>query len=377
MQAEQEAAQKRVKLLLENYGSMKKADGDREAFLLKVVESIRSHSTGYGPALALGERTKYFGPEHIYGAIMSSGLVDPNWSGEGKGELSREDVADSIFIELLRTINSKLSPRNFGPQRPKQLGARPFLQRLEIAKRVKTGADGQPVLSKKTGKPKKEVVHAPGNLVVLQPPQDGSDVFKVDDSARFIINYEEDAFWQTLKLGAMAVAVFILLLYRVWPMWMRTGIWYVSVTFLIVFFGFVVLRHSLFVVLWVFGVELWLIPGFWEDIYWPLYSLDFAPGRDVVLRLIMATALVFGGYMAYNSDITFDHVLESQQEMVSSLYEGKFLTQGAAEDPFARTIPSIADLEKQLEEEENEDEGGEGAAGGASGAAGESADAGG
>ena len=47
---------------------------------------------------------------------------------------------------------------------------------------------------------------------------------------------------------------------------------------------------------------------------------------------------------------------ESTQEMASSLYEGKFLTQGAAEDPFGtrKAIPSLADLEATLEQEEKE-----------------------
>lgn len=154
----------------------------------------------------------------------------------------------------------------------------------------------------KRGKPKLQSVRAQGNLVVLQPPQEGDSVFDIDgekafsDRARFIINYEVDAFWQQVRLAALVLGVFIFLLYRVWPMWMRTGIWWVSVTFLIVFFGFIVLRHSLFSVLWVFGVELWLIPGFWEDIYWPLYSLDFSPTKDVYLRIVFAVILIFGGY---------------------------------------------------------------------------------
>lgn len=38
--------------------------------------------------------------------------------------------------------------------------------------------------------------------------------------------------------------------------------------------------------------------------------------------------------------------------MLSSLYEGKFLTEGAGADPFARNIPSLADLESLMAEED-------------------------
>lgn len=242
----------------------------------------------------MGERQVYFKPSHVYSSLLQSGLEDPEWGGEGKGTLDREEVAEAVMRELLASANPKTAPRKLNANVPPQLGARPFLQRVAVVRRTETGADGKPVLNKK-GKPITKPVFKDGQIVLQLPPE-GDKVFEIDDEARYVVNYEEDPFWQTVRLSALAIGVFIMLLYRVWPMWMRTGIWYVSVTFLVVFFGFIALRHSLFVVLWVFGIELWLIPGFWDDIYWPLYSLEFSPAKNVVIRLLLAVVLLYGGY---------------------------------------------------------------------------------
>jgi len=44
-------------------------------------------------------------------ALIDSGLKDPDWTGEGEGDLSREEVAESVFSELLKSVNEKVAPR--------------------------------------------------------------------------------------------------------------------------------------------------------------------------------------------------------------------------------------------------------------------------
>lgn len=44
----------------------------------------------------------------------------------------------------------------------------------------------------------------------------------------YIFNVKTNSFKRTLYLGIAIVAALGLLLWRVWPMWLRLGVWYVS-----------------------------------------------------------------------------------------------------------------------------------------------------
>lgn len=45
---------------------------------------------------------------------------------------------------------------------------------------------------------------------------------------KYIFNVPEGGFKQSLYLSALVGGLFFLLLFRVWPEWLRLGVWYVS-----------------------------------------------------------------------------------------------------------------------------------------------------
>ena len=51
-----------------------------------------------------------------------------------------------------------------------------------------------------------------------------------------------------------------------WPVQLKLGVWYLSVTFLLIIIGFIVIRTLVFFVGWLtVGWSVWLLPNFFAD----------------------------------------------------------------------------------------------------------------
>ena len=109
-----------------------------------------------------------------------------------------------------------------------------------------------------------------------------------------------------LYLGLMIVAVLALMCFRLWPLWLKKGIWYISFYLLV----FLVVTAFLRVILWGFfyhfGLEIWLFPNYWidsndpRDSFLPVWSAekrgDMFEIRSIVFRMISGSLCV---YMIY------------------------------------------------------------------------------
>ena len=77
--------------------------------------------------------------------------------------------------------------------------------------------------------------------------------------------------WKTKAMAAAVVAgIFAVVLFPLWPMFMRQGVWYLSVGFMILlglFFAMAIFRLILFcVTVFVVPPGLWLFPNLFEDV---------------------------------------------------------------------------------------------------------------
>lgn len=66
-------------------------------------------------------------------------------------------------------------------------------------------------------------------------------------------------------LGLFIVAFLGFTMYPIWPMSVKVGIWYISLTLLIVMLGFSLLRLALYVIFWIVGYEFWIFPNMYDD----------------------------------------------------------------------------------------------------------------
>jgi len=111
---------------------------------------------------------------------------------------------------------------------------------------------------------------------------------------------------QKMWLALLIVVVIVLMCFRLWPMWLKKGIWYISFYLLVFLIGAAILRVILWGILYHFGLEFWLFPNYFvdsndpRDSFLPVYSFevrgDFADFRSIIFRVISGSLIVYMGY---------------------------------------------------------------------------------
>jgi hypothetical protein len=200
-----------------------------------------------------------------------------------------------------------------------------------------------------------------------------------------------------LVLTLILLLVFAMTLQSIWPPVVRTAIWYVAVTILLVIAGLTVLQLVVFSVCWLVGWEVWIVPNLWGEGYnpfAPLYSVQRSEGSAVIPRLALAGIIVAMFAWAYQQPSEVQAIFDTQRQIIDDLYSGKLLSDTAA-DPggtgssgLARGpgnsfgfgkwgpgsnryggrsvhIPNIEEIEKLVDDEEGGEEGGKAAKHGA------------
>ena len=89
----------------------------------------------------------------------------------------------------------------------------------------------------------------------------GANPLAYEADGRYVLNHKKDmtnTLW--LYLGGLAALVLAVATFRLWPVFLQVGVWYLSVTVLVVILGFFAIQLSVFVLLWGFGFDLWIFP---------------------------------------------------------------------------------------------------------------------
>jgi translocation protein SEC62 len=102
-----------------------------------------------------------------------------------------------------------------------------------------------------------------------------------------------------LFIGVIIAIAFML--FHLWPMWLKIGIWYFSFYTLIVLVGFILLRLVVWLFLFHFGLDFWILPNFFidsndiMDSFKPLLSFERRQDdlKMILLRLASAVTLIF------------------------------------------------------------------------------------
>ena len=117
---------------------------------------------------------------------------------------------------------------------------------------------------------------------------------------------KNDASSQSMWLGILIVVVIVLMCFRLWPMWLKKGIWYISFYLLVFLIGAAFVRLILWGILYHFGLEFWLFPNYFvdsndpRDSFLPLWSFeireDMFDYRSIIFRMISGSLIVYMGY---------------------------------------------------------------------------------
>ena len=169
-------------------------------------------------------------------------------------------------------------------------------------------------------------------------------------------------------MPAVLLGILALVMFPAWPVFMKVGVWYLSVTLLIALFGLLAVRYSVFLVSWTAGYSVWIFPNLFHEELGPIES--FQPALTVDrsqsaastrwLRIGMAGVLIGCAVWVARQPDKWDEWREQQAQFVSELYSGNILTDSAAPqtdgEPVhkraSQSMPSLDDLLADLDSQE-------------------------
>lgn len=194
---------------------------------------------------------------------------------------------------------------------------------------------------------------------ILRPTAQAPKEF--DEKAFLVWTFEGSTGMRNLLLIAIVMAFFGLVLFPVWPQSAKVGVWYVSMTLLLVLLGFICIRLVLFLVLYAVGMDFWILPNFFADdlsiveSFRPLYSFSFSMedvSRTWPYRVAVILAIASSVFWFMTQPTEFDEFVASQRAFVDELYEGTLLSDKSQKEKeqIDKVVPDLESLEAELEE---------------------------
>lgn len=177
----------------------------------------------------------------------------------------------------------------------------------------------------------------------------------------YVITYEGGSGLQHFLLALIIAGVLLACMFPVWPMWAKVGIWYLSVIFLSVYFGLLILRMVVYTMFWIVGFDFWIFPNINDeycgflDSFQPIYSWE--KRKDDALMLLVRFGSLAIAAVAIQQ-IAETHSLADVQDFVTSSYIDVLdwgvdkLTALPGSDKQA--LPSLEQLQSQKDLDDNE-----------------------
>ena len=184
-----------------------------------------------------------------------------------------------------------------------------------------------------------------------------------DKEGFYVWQFEGSQAMRNFVLAVVVIAFVGLVLFPVWPQFAKVGVWYVSMTLLLLLFGFIVVRLVLFLALYSVGIDFWVLPNFFADdlgimdSFRPLYSYQGPSLKNIretwPYRLIVVLALLGMAAWVFTQPTEFDVFLAQNRKFVDELYEGTLLADKSHKDKEQSdklVVPDAATLERELAE---------------------------
>lgn len=153
----------------------------------------------------------------------------------------------------------------------------------------------------------------------------------MSDKGIYLVIENDSKSNQMFWLAIIVVVVLALMCFRLWPMWLKKGIWYISFYLLIFLAVTAVLRLILWGVLYHFGMEFWLFPNYFidsndpRDSFWPIHSFevreDAADPRSIVFRLASGSLIVYMCYQFCQDEKNIADLKDLTENGISDLFD--------------------------------------------------------
>lgn len=199
--------------------------------------------------------------------------------------------------------------------------------------------------------PKKKPKRWPDRVKCVEPEKAQS----YEEAFFYVIQYEGDRTLQYMLLGVVILAVLAGCMFPAWPLWAKFGVWYLASGLLALLLFITILRVVVAIVFWVVGFDFWIFPNFFDeyagilDSFLPVYSFVRREDRwkELMVRAFFGIILSCAVH-----EISLEHSFEDLVDFGKTAMLD-FVAWG--EDklialPPASTVPTLEQLEKDLEE---------------------------
>jgi len=187
---------------------------------------------------------------------------------------------------------------------------------------------------------------------------------KFDCEGYYVITYDGGGGMQHFLLTLIIAGVLLACMFPVWPMWAKVGVWYLSVIFLSLYFGVLILRMVVYTAFWIIGFDFWIYPNINDeycgflDSFKPFYSWD-KRSDDALMLLVRFVSLAITAVAV--QQIAETHSMADVYDFVESSYVdlldwGVDKLTMALPNAEKAALPSVESLEKEFAENGTEAE---------------------
>jgi len=149
---------------------------------------------------------------------------------------------------------------------------------------------------------------------------------------------KEAGIWRYIYLALVVFGLLFFLLFRVWPEWLRIGVWYLSWYLLVLLIGTAVVRAIVWFALFHLGIDFWIFPNYFIDSdnildsFRPFLEVekrqDMFDIRMLLVRIASAFAIFYGVSEFMKEPENLDNLLSGGGEIWNDVFEwgqNKFL----------------------------------------------------
>lgn len=144
--------------------------------------------------------------------------------------------------------------------------------------------------------------------------------------------WEGDQTMSNWMTGGLIVLFLLVTCFPIWPNILKLILWYISCTALIVIVLTILIRWFMFLFVWIFGYEFWILPNLFDeertvvDSFKPVYSFEKTGPGQLWWRIAVAGGFAGFVYWAYTQPTEFDAFMQSNRQFVDDLFEGNLLS---------------------------------------------------
>jgi len=214
----------------------------------------------------------------------------------------------------------------------------------------------------------------PERKKTILPVRDPKENVPSQDPVKFkkdfyVWHYEGNPMVRNALMTLIVCVVIFFCLMPAWPRSMKVGVWYCSVTMLLIMFGFLILRNTLWLIVWICsGWNLTIFPYVLIDgipismVFAPWggpikawgNSGSWYPDTDVSMRMYRVGTLVTCiaiGFWVWNQPTEFDDYMLASRAFTDDLYSGNLLSDMSNTDKKNLDKPKYQSLADILFEE--------------------------